>query len=247
MDVILGIKRILRKHEGIFEVYDTSAAINYPNKLKETVEQDNNIIVVMPEGTVHELSLIRHRIENARIAYEYIKRTQSNKLIKEVAADSTRAWTIDEQVIDIVYKYHKKGRVVRLVTCDQDQAYKAGLKKLTCVLLPGSRTTQTVRQLKETTPKNAFGTKSQLTSKQPQNITSEIKDEINVPYKKIGKENYIDVNTRIAVYDNKGKRKIGKAELIKVLITDSFVYKNQNYRIIKIEDSILTLKRVGST
>lgn len=243
MNIIVRVKQVFRKNKGCFEVWDTSAMSNWLDKFIEKVNGKNNIILVVPEGVVHELSVGRHRFERARNAYEYIKNVNSTKVIKEVTDDKIRSWTIDEQVIDVVWKYYKKGYNVRLVTCDQDQAYKAEIKKLKCTLLKGIRTQQMDKQPKEDIQK----VNSIVKPNRPTIFPTELKGELTVPYKRVGKENFIDVKTRIAVYDNRGKRKIGKAEMISIRLTDTFVYKNITYRIAKMEHNILTLKRENST
>ena len=243
MNIIVRVKQMLKKNKGCFEYWDASATVNWPDLLKEKISGNNDVIVVITEGTMHELSGLRHSIKKAREVYWFIKNVKSSKLIIEVTDDKTRSWTIDEQVVNAVYKAYKKGYDVRLVTCDQDQAYKAEIKKLKYTLLRGARYPQVEKQPKGNIQKSSDKPKSN----QPTILPTEIKEEITVPYKKVGKENYIDVKTRISVYDSRGRRKIGRANMISIQLTDTFVYKNITYRIKNMEQNILTLKKQNST
>lgn len=243
MNIIVRFKRLLRMHKGRFEVWDTSALSNWLDKLKREIERKERITVIIPEGVIHELSVGRRNYERARLAYEYIKNSDTERLRVDVTDDNKRAWTVDEQVVAVVEKYANKGYNVTLVTCDIDQAYKAKLKKLNVNLL---------KSYKEFDAKNP-------TENSKQNKTNSIKlgkpiieipqptDEISIPLIQIGKEKYISVKHRIEAYDNKGKRKIGKFEKIPILPTDSFKCQNYTYRIQAITNEKLILKRVDTT
>jgi len=236
MSIIVRLKQMLRMHKGNYEVWDTSAISNWLDVFKSKVKAGKTTII-LHEGVVHELSVGRRNHEICRKAYEYVISLKSDRILKISTRDATRSWTIDEQVVDAVAEYHKKGYNVYLVTCDKDQAYKAEIKGLECMYLNVNKEDVNKK------PSINKPVKATTTEKPQDTIATPI---LNIPCIKKNKINYIDVKCRITVYDNRGKRKIGKNELIPILISDRFEYKNHIYAIQALTDAYVTLKRVDS-
>lgn len=236
-NIIVRIRRAFTNHNYIYEVWDTSAVSVWLDKLKERITVDTNVKVVITEGVIHELSVGRHKYEKARNAYRYIKQIESDNVIKEVTMDKIRAWTVDEQIIFTADTYHKKGRDVTLITCDQDQAFKAELRGLKVKLLEAVRP-ELEKQI--VTP-NYSRVVFVSSSKEP---PAKLGDEITLTCSKLGKEHYLDVKSGMVVYDNKGKRKIGRNKLVPITISDRVSYYNMDYFVKSISDRQVILNKM---
>ena len=240
MSIIVRLKQMLRMHKGNYEVWDTSAISNWLEVFKSKIESGKTTII-LHEGVVHELSVGRRNHEICRKAYEYVISLKSDMILKIATRDATRSWTIDEQVVDAVAEYYKKGYNVTLVTCDKDQAYKAEIKGLKCRYL--------IVKKDDVIQKPEIDKLEKTLKKDEPKEVKEIKKTVaapilEIPCIKLNKINYIDVKHRITVFDNRGKRKIGKNELIPILFSDTFEYMNHRYAIQALTDTSITFKRV---
>ena len=236
MNVFIKIKNFFRRHAGQFEVWDTSAISTWFDKFKEKInKQEFNILV--PEGVSHELSMGRHNHEKCRIAYDFIQNAKKEGKLKVIVTkDKMRSWAIDEQVVATAYDYFKKGYNVSLITCDRDQANRATYRGMDVKCLNGTR----IRKIPNAVNKHRF-------------VETNVKTDINSDGKikveclRKGKLLYINVNRGIAVYDSKGKRKIGRDNLIPVINSDVFVLRNCSYMIESAVDNYIILKKVDGT
>lgn len=225
-NVIIKIKNFFRRHKGLFEVWDTSAISTWFDIFENHVNADG-INVIVPEGVSHEISMGRRAYEKCRVAYEFINEAKKNgKLTVYVTKDNMRSWLVDEQVVAIAYEYHKKGYSVKLVTCDRDQSVKADYRGLKAELLKGKRPAETE------------------TEKEQPILATE--NELKIPCITRGKITYVNVKQGMAVYDTKGKRKIGRNNLIEIASTDTLIYKDLRYKIQMVLENEILLKRMSS-
>jgi len=231
--LIISIKRLFRYSKQQYYVYDTSYISRCFGRFVKEVEKGNAKHVVT-EGVAHELSAGRREHEICRKAYSYINGSNSPENLEvAVTPDSMHSWPVDDQVVAIAYEYFKKGYNVTLVTCDVDMANKAKYRGLKFELVPGSR------NVKSEIPNEEIRKKSQF------NIASvENKELLRVPCVVKGKTTYINVGQNVAVYDSKGKRRIGKERLIPVIITDTLNYKGVYYKILSLTDNCIHLRKV---
>ena len=228
MSIIVRLKRLINKRKGVFQVWDTSAIITWLDRLK--TELDNGTNVIVPEGVVHELSVKRRSHERFKNAYTFVKECVVKNMKVHVTSDKMRPWAIDEQVVAITYnEYYKKGYEVKLVTCDHDQAYKARLRGMEVELLAGNRSIQKANP-DETAP-----------------VIEEVKpeEEMAVPCVMRGKEHYINVKSKLSVYNAKGKRKIGKNDWLLVDSTDVLACGEYKYLIRAMTENSLLLKKMS--
>lgn len=226
------IKRILKRKKTICKVYDTSAIRNYFEIFKEMVETKHEWLIVVPEGVLHEISVAKNIDRLCRIIYDYI--TTNCKLypnfIVEVTEDSIRNWSVDEQVIHVVEKYQKKGYDAELISCDKEQCFRAELKKINCSLLPVTSAKNNSNMVNKVPQKHEKIT----VSKERENFkTAQIVVELVI----LNKEKYLKVNKYLSIYDNRGKRRIGKDGYVKFETTDKFLCFEKEYVISKIENN----------
>lgn len=239
MNIIVKLKKLFMKKAGIFEVWDTSAISTWFDEfVKSAITQ--GIKVIVPEGVLHELSAGRHSYEKCRDAYNFINRTKNENVIVYVTKDVMRSWPIDEQIVAIAYEYHKKGYDVRLVTCDRDQANKAYYRGVSYRLLKGNREYPIAKK------ENLQQSNSQPKVENKPYKTAPVRKALSIPCVTKNSVKYISVKYGIAVYDAKGKRKIGRDNLIAVSNTDVFTYKEHNYKIESVTDTSIFLRRIDS-
>ena len=255
MNVVIKIKRFLRRNSRTIEVWDTSAISTWFDRFVESISKEG-VQVVVPDGVEHELSSGKRKYENCRKAYEYImanKVTQSNpqgKLKVYVIDDQMRAWAVDDQVIGIATKYYRQGYDVKLVTCDVDQCNRAKDRMLDVILLKGVRFNSNKKQENAPKPEKANQVSQPIRRQnvQEKNTASikQDKDQLVIPCVRKGNELYISVDHHVSVYDSKGRRKIGRGELVSITTKDSFVYKEKNYELVSLTSTELTLKKMDS-
>lgn len=241
--LILEFKRWLRKGAKV-EVWDTSAISTWFDEFTKSVNT-GLVEVIVPEGVEHELSKGRRNHENCRVAHNYIKSNKISKInpngkIKVyVTDDNMRSWPIDEQVVGIAAKHYKKGYNVTLVTCDRNQSDKAQDMEIEVCLLAGNRAYPVKPKILTERPERF--------QRKPETTIPQAKDQISVPCVAKGNMIYIDVNQKVAVYDAKGRRKIGKDDLIPVTASDTYKYREATYQAASITKKELTLKKMDST
>ena len=229
MKLILRFKQFLKRKKGEHEVWDTSALSTYPEKVREHVK--NGVNVVVTDSSVRELSVARHKYDQIREIHDFI----INNLKAYVTKDKMKSWTVDDQIGAITYELFNRGLKIKLITCDKNQAYNARLRGLNVLLLPGKPRTH---------HKTEVPVETTSTKKLEENITLMSEDEISVPCITKGKEIYISVKCKISVYNSKGKRRIGKDNLIPVLPVDVLVYMNNKYVIKNVEGTKIILKKM---
>lgn len=235
MNIIVRLKRLFRKNAGEYRLPDTSAWSTYLDKIKKWVEQGEKVVVT--EGTRQELRDGYRKYEVCRLAYDYI--SSNPKLLFPITKDKMKSWPVDDQNVAIAYEFYNKGLNVTFVTCDREQAHKARIRGLNVELLPGHSS----QPKKVNEPKRVVKPAQSLKA-----IESEIEvksdGELTVPCITKGKERYISVKLDVAVYTNKGKRRIGRENLVPVQPTDVLSYMNCNYTIEQITDTYIALKKM---
>lgn len=240
MNVFVRLKNLLKKNKGKYEIWDTSAVSVWLDRLIATLNSESKITVIIPEGVVHELSAGRRNYDRCKKAYEYITTCKSSKLKIEVTEDSHRAWTIDEQIVATAEKYYKKGYKAVLITCDKDEAYKAGLKGIESEVL------YTKKQGGKEKSQKILRTTQTVIKKEPKK-EPEIAVEgenITIPCIVINKGKYINLIRGIEVYSPNGKRKIAKDNMLPVCLYDKVIFMDIEYTISQITDTYISLKKV---
>lgn len=234
MSLTSFFEKIVRKQKTICKVYDTSAIRNYFGIFKEIVETKNDWLIVVPEGVLHEINVAKSVDKLCRIIYNYITTYSKEKsnLRVEVTEDNIRNWSVDEQVIHVVEKYQKKSCDAELVSCDKEQCFRAELKGIKCSLLPVVSKEFTAQKFKNNFSSIKGTTK--FDEKKAQEISP---SKISVPIIIINGDKYLNVNRYLAVYDKKGRRKIGKEGYLKFDPTDKFLCNDREYIISKLESN----------
>ena len=242
-NILRRIKKIFKRTKSKYEVWDTSALSNHFGLFKKTIQNDNDIICVIPEGVSHEISVGRRNNEICKEVYKFIEGNVRNpKLIVEVTPDDIRGWEIDEQVIFTVSKYYNSGYDTILITCDRDQSFRAKLKKLEVELLAVTA----IQSIKT----KEFNT---VNAPKVEKVVSKVIEEkqepkkgvetFELPIKKIGKQLFVLKDPKVAVYDRRGRRKIYNGNSVVVNIDDTVHYKEVPYIIQKVGDNTLFLKK----
>ena len=253
MSIIVQLKRLIRKDKGCFEVWDTSAISNWFELLTERVEAKGKNKIVLPEGVVQEISDGRKHYVSCRVRFDYITKLKSKNVVKYPTPSDIRLWKVDEQVVEIAYRYFKEGYEVKIVTCDRGMAYAAEIKGISVELLEGKSPEERVddidKKVNVTVP--IIIKKPEVPSYKvvsPQKIIKEKNtpppEKLFVEYTKVGKQMYISVSEKIEVYDNKGKRKIGKQEKIPITLLDKFIYKNNRYEVQSVNKEHIVLELI---
>ena len=228
------IGKILRRKKQICKVYDASALRNYFDTFKETVETNPEWLIVIPEGVLHEISVAKGVDKLCRIIYDYITTNSNNfpNLIVEVTEDSIRSWSVDEQGIRVVEKYQKKGYDAELISCDKEQCFRAELKQVNYSLLPVNKQTNLNKVEK---PKIKI---QEVLENKPNTF---VNPQISLESKVLNRERYLKVNNYLAIYDNRGKRRIGKDGYIKYENLDRIFYLDKEYVVTKVEDNCIVI------
>ncbi len=240
MEAIIKIRRFFKKNYGIVELWETSAICTWPEVFIERV-LSKKVHVIVAEGTIHELSAGRHHHEVCRKLYYFIMDAKKTGLIIiDVPKTEMMAMPIDDQIVIGAYERYRKGYNITLVTCDVDQASKAENRGVNVQLLKGNKEQQSSKILK---PKQTTIKKEE---DKPKKI-EEVDGELVIPCITKGNVIYINVRQGVIVYDAKGKRKIGRDNLIAVSIMDILVYREQKYMIQSTTDTYINLKRIDST
>lgn len=234
LGAIAKLWRRVTKTSQRMEVWDTSAVSTWLDILRSKIESRDETKIVITEGVIHELSVGRHKFEKARNAYNYIYNATSDKILKVVTEDKVRAWTVDEQIIYTASIYAKSGHNVVLVTCDKDQAFRAGLQGIKTKLLEGNR------EALKTVPVQPKPKIVATSGEKQQNMFG---NEIKLECTKRGQRLYISVISGIEIYDNRGKRRIGKDKIVEIQPTDKVVYFGMQYKITSITDKQLILEK----
>lgn len=235
MNIIVRLKRLFRGNAGEYRLPDTSAWSGYLDDIKKWVKQ--GIKVVVTEGTRQELRNGYRKYAECKEAYDYI--TSTPELVFPITGNEMKAWPVDDQNVAIAEKYYNKGFDVTLVTCDKEQAHKARIRGLNVSLLRG----QSYHYKKN----NEFQkTTKPVQNEKPVEPEVEVKSngEVAVPCITKGKEKYISTKHDVEVYSNKGKRRIGRENLILILPTDVLVYNDCNHTIQEMTDTYVTIKKM---
>lgn len=229
MILVNVINKIFRKQKKICKVCDASVLRNHFDTVKEMVETKLDWLIVIPEGVLHEISVAKYVDKLCRIIYNYltINSKKYSNLVVEVAEDSIRSWSVDEQGIHVVEKYCKKGYDAELLSCDREQCFRAELKKVKYNLLPVAKDSKKLNVTKKKVKP------LQIITENPKKFTV---PQISIEYIVLNKEKYLKFNKNLSVYDSKGRRRIGKDGYIKFETTDKFYYFEKEYIIEKIEN-----------
>lgn len=229
-----AICKMIRRKKQICKVYDASALRNYFDTFKETVETNPSWLIVIPEGVLHEISVAKSVDKLCRIIYDYITTNSKNSsnLIVEVAEDSIRSWSVDEQGIHVVEKYQKKGYDAELISCDKEQCFRAELKQVNCSLLPVNKQANLNKTVK------TKGNIREVVKDKPNNF---VNPQISLVSKFLNRERYLKVNRNLAIYDNRGKRRIGKDGYIKYENLDRIFYLDKEYVVTSIENNRIVI------
>ncbi len=226
------IKRILKRKKIICKVYDTSALRNYFDNFKKIVETKLDWQIIVPEGVLHEISQAKRTNKFCGMIYSYITNDQKNntRLIIDVTQDLQRSWSVDEQVIYTARKYIKKGYDVELISCDKEECFRAELLKVKYNLLPVTSTRNNNNWVNKVPKKR----EKVVISKEQENFSL---PQIVMECVVFNKMKYLKANKYLSIYDNKGKRRIGKDGYLKFETTDKFFCFEKEYVISKIENN----------
>ena len=235
MDLVVGIKRLIKKNKEPIEVWDISAVRNWLERIQARLEA-GNVVIIIPEIVMRQLS------ESAKPCevntYNYLLGYTGDKLNYAVTDSDKRDLSYYEQIFSIFRNYYNQGYDVTLVTCDANQSHMAEQLKLSCMLFPGNKN-------KSEFQKNEQKVRNTKMSKTKTNCACDPNEtEKRLKNKKIGKDNHIVTRAGIEVYDNRGKRRIGKNSLVKVQLTERVVYDNVEYIVTTITDTDVILKRI---
>lgn len=236
MSIIVWLKRMFRGRKQEFEVWDTSAISIWTDKFKSQLQSETSTVVVVPEIVFKQLSAGKHKFERARKAYEYILEYTGNKLRFAVVNKESRKLSANEQVISVVEEYYNKGYNVTLVTCNHNQADMAEIKKYKVFLLAGNRKNKPNNDNQKVGNFNMANNKKEVVG----NLNE---DEKRVKCKKIGKNTYIAMYPGVAVYDNRGKRRIGQNNKVMVSLFERVVLDDVEYMVKDITETRVILKR----
>lgn len=240
MNIFVKLKKFFRRRDEVFEIWDTSALSTWSDIFMKNVLSEK-IRVIIAEGTNHEISNGRHNHKVCRTVYHFIRKYKKVGLIEiDIPKNEMLSAPIDDQVVVAAYERYKKGFDITLVTCDVNQASKAEDRGVKVQLLKG------VRDEDEISEKIDNHTSSVKTKNQAKLEIKETQSELVVPCITKSNKVYINVKQGIAVYDAKGKRKIGKENLIEVSKADSLVYKERKYSIEAVADTYIALKKFDS-
>lgn len=210
-----------------YQVWDTSALSNHFERFKQTLKEQN-VIVVIPEGVSHEISVGRRNNEICKDIYRFIEGNIRNpKLHVEVTPDSIRSWAVDEQVIYTASAYYNKGYEVKLITCDRDQCFRAKLKNIEAVLIPVARPKNECQTPKA--EKIYAEVKAEVVPEVVKKPNPVVSDDMELPARFTGKDCWLSYDKNLSVYDRKGKRKIARPEGVMVTRNDMVYYNDVPY------------------
>lgn len=244
MNIIVWIRRLFRGRKQKIEVWDTSAISIWTDKLKSQLESDSNTIVVIPESVMKQLSEGRNKFERARKAYKYLLDYTGENLRFAVVDKDSRMLSANEQVISVVGEYYNKGYDVTLITCNQSQAFMAGLRKYNQLLLAGNRESDAVNSSKQQSTKNDQKAGTVNMAKPRKEVECNLSEnEKQLKCKKIGKDIYIIAQPGLAVYDSRSKRRIGKNGKVMVKLSEHVVWDDVEYIVKAITETHVILKR----
>lgn len=229
------IKKRLLKEKKVCKVYDTSAIRNHFEEFKEFVESNKEILVIVPEGVLHEISVAKRVNNLCRTIYNFITSVQAHNpyFVVEVTEDKIRNWSVDEQVIYVAEKYIKKKYDVELVSCDKEQCFRAELKKVKCNILPVN-----VPECYNTNE----GIKYRKSRIRKFEKNPSILPEIKIEYIVLNKIKYLKLNSYLAVYDRTGKRKIAKDCYVSFEESDRVLYAGVEYEVSRVDDKEIFFK-----
>lgn len=233
------IKRKLKIAKEFCVVYDTCALIHYFEEFKKKVKE-HQVYVIVPEGVLHEISVGRHKNDVCKVIYDYIKeaRMLSSKLIVEVTDDKIRNWSVDEQVVYVASKYKKRGYDTTIISCDIDLCFRAELKNIKADLLLVPRNVNSSNNGKVNS-KNLR--KTILFENVPDKFAL---PSISLTYVLKNNKKYILLKKYLAIYDKKGKRKIGKDGYIHFEDTDKIYFCDSEYKVVQIKNNQIIIEKV---
>lgn len=243
---MIKLKNMFRRHCGKIEVWDTSAIRTWFDKFVEHVNKDG-INVIVPEGVRHELSAKRHEIKECRDAYDFIaKAKKDGKLTVYINKIYMYACVIDMQVVLIAYEYYRKGYNTTLVTCDCDMKDRAVDRSVPVELLHGNRNDvqQQVHIVNDVKPQQEF-LEGASTDQTVESQFDECEGESVIPCELINKVPYVNTRT-VAVYDYRGKKKIGANSKVAVTEKDIILYRGDRYMLKDVKPRFILLKRMDS-
>jgi len=244
MKIIRFIKRTFRGRKR-YEIWDTSALSNYFELFKKKLQSDEKVKLVIPEGVSHEISVGRRNNEHCKEIYKFIEGNIRNpRLIIELANDSTRGWTVDEQVIYVANRYCVNGYDATMVTCDRDQSLRARLHEINVIFMSAAKhkevKSDTTKATENDESKTPVVVPMDTVVEQKETEQSNIKDEIKMPSRMVGKQCWLEFNKHASVYDARGKRKISRPEGTVVTYGDTIQYNNTYYIVRKISKNEVT-------
>ena len=240
MDLLIGIRRRLKKQKDPIEVWDISAIRNWLDRMQSRLELGKTVIVV-PEIVIRQLSDSGKVVDV--LAYNYILSYSGDKLYYATTATEKRDMSYNEQILSIQEDYYNKGYNVTLVTCNTIQSHMAEERKLGCLLFVGNKPNKNLQN--EKTQKNQKKVEESSMSKvKNKQVCSVSPEQMEVKNKKIGKDNHILTRAGVEVYDNRGKRRIGKNSLVKVQLMERVVYDGTEYIVTAATSETVVLKRI---
>lgn len=241
MCIVLGFKQWIHRNDRAVMVIDTCVISNFFEWFVNVVNSGEFLIVV-PQGVFREICTGRQKYEVCRRAYKFIEKAKKDELlIVPVASDKIKSWVVDDQVVAEAERYFKKGHKTELVTCDYNMASNAQDIGVPVNLMRAPKN-RLEDQLDKINAKRNNKTEKQETGVLTKEETSD--NELKLPCITKNKTTYISVKQGVAVYDVKGKRKVGRDNLIIVTSTDIFEYNQHNYMVKSIGKDVIHLKKV---
>lgn len=225
--------RFLNKDKNIYQVWATSAISNRWKTF--LIQTDKGVRIIVPKNVLEELRRGQKNHLVCKEAYNYIL-NNDNIIIYEKQKKFSNM-DANSQAMYISKRYTKRGYNVELVTCNKAQAYLAKLNHVKVNLL----VTYSEQTLTKTTNKKSKKTGCNINHDKKENLICFTENGIEVNTYKINSKTCILAETRIEVYNKKGKRKIGKDNFLEVDMGDRFVYKGINYKFEKLQDGVLYL------
>jgi len=234
--VIVWLKRLFRSSQQSFEVWDFASICIWLDKLQQKLEENNNVIIVIPEVVIKQLSEESRKYFKAEKAHKFLLECENTKLIFAVISQNNRKLANNEQILSVVAEYYNRGYNVTLVTCSNTLADNAKSRRFSCNLLAGIN------------PNEKSSKQQQKVRKTDMSKTEVIMDvsetEKKMKCSKKGKDVYIFSPPGIVVYDKTNKRRIGKNGRVLVRLNERVVCDDVEYIVKTIEEEHVILKKI---